>query len=136
MDPGPTFNHARKMFRQELSPRSLTTYYADIERGARTLIRAFVEDAHPSRLEQTIDRYVMLTVPEYTHDINQALYRTLGTLFMKVSSGYIVKGDDDTVLKPVKQLADFAADVLGGRYAIIDRLPFRTCARSARLPAI
>ena len=52
--------------------------------------------------------------------------RTLGTLFMKVSSGYIVKGDDDTVLRPVKQLADFAADILGGRYSIIDRLPFRT----------
>ena len=51
--------------------------------------------------------------------------RTLGTLFMRVSSGYIVKGDDDTVLRPVKQLADFAADILGGRYSIIDRLPFR-----------
>ena len=45
---------------------------------------------------------------------------------MKVSSGYVVKGDDDAVLKPVKQLADFAADILGGRYSIIDRLPFRT----------
>ena len=45
---------------------------------------------------------------------------------MRVSSGYIVKGDDDTVLRPVKQLADFAADILGGRYSIIDRLPFRT----------
>ena len=61
-------------------------------------------------------------------DVEHVMYtcRTLGTLFMKVSSGYVVKGDDDTVLKPVKQLADFAADILGGRYAIIDRLPFRT----------
>lgn len=57
---------------------------------------------------------------------------------MKVSSGYVVNGDDDAVLKPIKQLADFAADILGGRYSIIDRLPFRTrlrlvCARSYSL---
>ncbi|KAI0727629.1 cytochrome P450 [Fomitopsis betulina] len=105
MDSGPMFNHARKMFRQELSPRSLATYYADIERGARTLTTAFVANPDPARLEQIIDR-------------------TLGTLFMKVSSGYVVNGDDDAVLKPIKQLADFAADILGGRYSIIDRLPF------------
>ena len=58
MDPGPTFNHARKMFRQELSPRTLAAYHADIERGARSLTRAFTADMRPYQFEQVIDRYI------------------------------------------------------------------------------
>lgn len=69
MDPGPMFNHARKMFRQELSPRSLATYYADTERGARTLTTAFVANPDPARLEQIIDRYTFLTLADYMRDV-------------------------------------------------------------------
>ena len=65
MDPGPTFNHARKMFRQELSPRSLTAYHADIERGARRLTKAFTADVRPSQFEQVIDRYMMSLLSIY-----------------------------------------------------------------------
>ncbi|KAH9911659.1 cytochrome P450 [Fomitopsis serialis] len=105
MDPGPTFTHARKMFRQELSPRSLTAYHGEVERASRQLAKAFAANANIPGFEKHIDQ-------------------TLGRLFMRVSSGYVVKGDDDEVLRPIQQLASFAAGILGGTYSIIDRLPF------------
>ncbi|PCH33073.1 cytochrome P450 [Wolfiporia cocos MD-104 SS10] len=105
MDPGPLFQNARKLFRQELGPRALTQYYHDIERTARSYAQTFVSDPNCECLEHNIDR-------------------SMGVLFMKVASGYVVNDDDDDrVLAPVKQLADFAADVLGGMYSIIDRIP-------------
>ncbi|KAH9836725.1 cytochrome P450 [Rhodofomes roseus] len=105
MDPGPTFTHARKMFRQELNTRSLNPYHADVEHAALKLASALATNVDARSFEQTIDR-------------------NLGSLFMKVSCGHVVEGDDDTVLRPIKHLAEFAANILGGSYVIIDRLPF------------
>ncbi|TFY62393.1 hypothetical protein EVJ58_g3901 [Rhodofomes roseus] len=93
------------MFRQELNTRSLNPYHADVEHAALKLASALATNVDARSFEQTIDR-------------------NLGSLFMKVSCGHVVEGDDDTVLRPIKHLAEFAANILGGSYVIIDRLPF------------
>ncbi|KAI0935585.1 hypothetical protein AcV5_003970 [Taiwanofungus camphoratus] len=104
MDPGPLFQNARRHFHRELSARALSQYYPDLERASKLLVQNLASDLKCERVEEHIDR-------------------SLGVLFMKVSSGYAIKDDDAVILASIRQLAKFASEILGGTYVLLDRIP-------------
>ncbi|OBZ79897.1 O-methylsterigmatocystin oxidoreductase [Grifola frondosa] len=95
---GTRFSNARKQFHFELNPRALRNYDADIEEASRRLVQGFAAEAGCRRLDELIDK--------------------------QMSTGYGGDGDDDSLLSSIKRISIFGSDVLGGSYALLDRLPF------------
>ncbi|EMD41293.1 hypothetical protein CERSUDRAFT_78948 [Gelatoporia subvermispora B] len=105
MDPGALLRNARKQFALELNSRGLQRYYSTMDFASRLLVQDLASDLGCLKLEDHVNRAV-------------------GVVSTRISFGHGVVDPADPVMSQARELADFASNVLGGTYIVLDLLPF------------